>query len=299
MNGSATARFCLHRGRTVLYSPFPIHPICGSILGAVNSLQPARHQHTRDCLTVSQQAASSHIQPVSLPGTAEALPRPFTACRSATSNCGFTAQTVSPSAVQPLLWSARASELGGVYSIPQQPLYPPQTSNTPCSRHHRPRSSLSRRFCSSTSSMPTVSQPQTPAALDSPLREHRHRPVERLTDRLETPSLDDRSYRVIRLPNQLEVLLVHDAETDKASAAMDVNVGNFSDESEMPGMAHAVEHCKYLLATCSFFFWITLIPTQYCLWEPKRYILALCYHFSFETETMCYEQPINFSSVSD
>jgi insulysin len=67
-------------------------------------------------------------------------------------------------------------------------------------------------------------------------------PVERVTDKLETPSLDDRSYRVIRLTNQLEALLVHDAETDKASAAMDVNVGNFSDEDEMPGMAHAVEH---------------------------------------------------------
>jgi insulysin len=49
------------------------------------------------------------------------------------------------------------------------------------------------------------------------------------------------SLTVIRLPNQLEVLLVHDAETDKASAAMDVNVGNFSDEEDMPGMAHAVE----------------------------------------------------------
>ncbi|KAL5322523.1 hypothetical protein ACEPPN_010496 [Leptodophora sp. 'Broadleaf-Isolate-01'] len=87
--------------------------------------------------------------------------------------------------------------------------------------------------------MSTLSQPQTPAALDSPLREHRHRPVERLTDSLETPSLDNRSYRVVRLPNQLEVLLVHDAETDKASAAMDVNVGNFSDEDDFPGMAHA------------------------------------------------------------
>lgn len=78
-------------------------------------------------------------------------------------------------------------------------------------------------------------------ALDSPLREHRHRPVERLTDRLETPSLDNRNYRVIRLPNQLEVLLVHDGETDKASAAMDVNVGNFSDEEDMPGMAHVCQ----------------------------------------------------------
>lgn len=47
--------------------------------------------------------------------------------------------------------------------------------------------------------MSTLSQPQTPAALNSPLREHRHRPVERLADHLETPSLDDRSYRVIRL----------------------------------------------------------------------------------------------------
>jgi insulysin len=89
--------------------------------------------------------------------------------------------------------------------------------------------------------MSTLSQAQAPAPLDSPLTEQRHRPVERLTDRLETPSLDDRSYRVVRLPNQLEVLLVHDADTDKASAAMDVNVGNFSDEAQMPGMAHAVE----------------------------------------------------------
>lgn len=76
-----------------------------------------------------------------------------------------------------------------------------------------------------------------------PLREQElRRPVERVTDQLETPSLDDRDYRVVRLPNQLEVLLVHDPETDKASASMDVNVGNFSDEVDMPGMAHAVEH---------------------------------------------------------
>jgi insulysin len=65
------------------------------------------------------------------------------------------------------------------------------------------------------------------------------RSIERLADRLETPLTDDRYYRVIKLANQLEVLLVHDAETDKASAAMDVNVGNFSDEEDMPGMAHA------------------------------------------------------------
>ena len=72
------------------------------------------------------------------------------------------------------------------------------------------------------------------------------RSAHRLADQLERPALDDRSYRVIRLPNQLEALLVHDAETDKASAAMDVNVGSFSDPEDMPGMAHAVEHLLFM-----------------------------------------------------
>lgn len=70
--------------------------------------------------------------------------------------------------------------------------------------------------------------------------------IERITERLEKPELDDRSYRVIRLPNKLEALLVHDPDTDKASAAVNVNVGNFSDEDDMPGMAHAVEHLLFM-----------------------------------------------------
>ncbi|KIY01767.1 uncharacterized protein Z520_01905 [Fonsecaea multimorphosa CBS 102226] len=70
--------------------------------------------------------------------------------------------------------------------------------------------------------------------------------VRRITDELEKPDLDDRSYRVIELPNKLEALLVHDAETDKASASLNVNVGNFSDEEDMPGMAHAVEHLLFM-----------------------------------------------------
>jgi hypothetical protein len=134
-------------------------------------------------------------------------------------------------------------KLSGGYLLPKAS-FAFSTSTLNSLRPLLPKTFLQRGFCSPFSisaTMSTLSQPQTPAALHSPLREHRHRPVERLTDRLETPSLDDRSYRVVRLPNQLEVLLVHDAETDKASAAMDVNVGNFSDEEDMPGMAHAVE----------------------------------------------------------
>ena len=70
--------------------------------------------------------------------------------------------------------------------------------------------------------------------------------VERLTDKLEVPLLDDRSYRVIRLPNKLEALLVHDPEADKASASVNVKVGSFSDADDMPGMAHAVEHLLFM-----------------------------------------------------
>lgn len=70
--------------------------------------------------------------------------------------------------------------------------------------------------------------------------------VVRVTDNLERPELDDRSYRVIRLPNKLEALLVHDPDTDKASASVNVNVGNFSDDDDMAGMAHAVEHLLFL-----------------------------------------------------
>ncbi|KAH8737683.1 Metalloenzyme, LuxS/M16 peptidase-like protein [Ilyonectria robusta] len=82
---------------------------------------------------------------------------------------------------------------------------------------------------------------EAPAASGGPVA-----PVTLLTDRLEKPLLDDRDYRVIRLDNELEALLVHDPETDKASAALDVNVGNFSDESGIPGMAHAVEHLLFM-----------------------------------------------------
>ncbi|KAL2263080.1 hypothetical protein VTK26DRAFT_8305 [Humicola hyalothermophila] len=83
--------------------------------------------------------------------------------------------------------------------------------------------------------------PKPQSSADSPLSDK----VVVVTNHLEKPSLDGRSYRVIRLPNQLEALIVHDPKADKASAAMDVNVGSFSDEDEMPGMAHAVEHLLF------------------------------------------------------
>lgn len=49
------------------------------------------------------------------------------------------------------------------------------------------------------------------------------------TEALQKPDNDEREYRLIKLANQLEVLLICDPETDRASAALDVHVGSFSD----------------------------------------------------------------------
>ena len=89
--------------------------------------------------------------------------------------------------------------------------------------------------------MASASQHQSPSPPDPQLDGKEKGLVERLMVTFETPLLDDRSYRSIKLPNQLEVFLVHEPDADKASAAMDVNVGNFSDKKDMPGTAHAVE----------------------------------------------------------
>ncbi|KAI0419931.1 peptidase M16 inactive domain-containing protein [Xylaria grammica] len=121
-------------------------------------------------------------------------------------------------------------------------LFPSSTLTRPCALRPVLRLSHSRLFI-----MSPITPRQDEAGLPPALqREPYLKPVERVTDQLEIPSLDDRQYRVIRLPNDLEALLVHDPETDKASAALDVNVGNFSDDDTMPGMAHAVEHLLFM-----------------------------------------------------
>ena len=57
---------------------------------------------------------------------------------------------------------------------------------------------------------------------------------------------DDRQYRAITLDNGLQALLVSDPDADKAAAAMDVSVGSDNDPSDMPGLAHFLEHMLFL-----------------------------------------------------
>ncbi len=61
------------------------------------------------------------------------------------------------------------------------------------------------------------------------------------------PSVDKREYRHVQLgPSHapLDVLLISDPNTDKASAAMDVHVGQLCDP--LPGLAHFLEHMLFI-----------------------------------------------------
>ncbi|KAF8605452.1 insulin-degrading enzyme [Ceratobasidium sp. AG-I] len=60
------------------------------------------------------------------------------------------------------------------------------------------------------------------------------------------PEVDDREYRYIKLENDLEVLLVHDANADKSAASMDVEVGHLHDPDDLPGLAHFCEHLLFM-----------------------------------------------------
>lgn len=73
-----------------------------------------------------------------------------------------------------------------------------------------------------------------------------------LASDLERPELDNRQYRVIRLQNGLEALLVHDPDTDKSSAAMDVRVGSFADSEDLPVSILFVRHipAEYIDCFC-------------------------------------------------
>lgn len=57
---------------------------------------------------------------------------------------------------------------------------------------------------------------------------------------------DNREYRGLQLTNGLKVLLISDPATDKAAAAMTVDVGHMSDPDNLPGLAHFCEHMLFL-----------------------------------------------------
>lgn len=67
-----------------------------------------------------------------------------------------------------------------------------------------------------------------------------------ISDHLDQPVIDDRKYQLIQLPNKMVALLIHDPETDKSAAALDVNAGAFHDPKNLPGLAHFCEHLLFM-----------------------------------------------------
>ncbi len=61
-----------------------------------------------------------------------------------------------------------------------------------------------------------------------------------------TGELDTRTYRYLELDNGLRAIVVHDPETDKAAASLDVAVGHGSDPVGRDGLAHFLEHMLFL-----------------------------------------------------
>ena len=66
------------------------------------------------------------------------------------------------------------------------------------------------------------------------------------TEEVKSPPRDKKQYRWLRASNGLRVLLVHDPDTEKAAAALEVHAGHFSDPDERPGLAHFTEHMMLL-----------------------------------------------------
>jgi secreted Zn-dependent insulinase-like peptidase len=60
------------------------------------------------------------------------------------------------------------------------------------------------------------------------------------------PLSDQRSYRVVRLENNLDAVLISDPKASKSSASLSVGVGSFMDKKEVQGLAHFCEHMLFL-----------------------------------------------------
>ena len=60
------------------------------------------------------------------------------------------------------------------------------------------------------------------------------------------PISDKRSYRGLKLTNDLTALVISDPTTDRSAAALDVHVGYLQDPEKLPGLAHFLEHMLFM-----------------------------------------------------
>lgn len=157
--------------------------------------------------------------------------------RPARTNLGF-------SSILSVLLLSRASFAASL--PPSHSLHPPTASTINVLGQFRSFATNSSSLATATTAASPSSPPATAVTMADPVISKKSMEPHRITDNLEKPLLDNRTYRVIELPNKVEVLLVHDDTTDKSSAALDVRVGSMCDDEELPGQAHAVEHVLFM-----------------------------------------------------
>ena len=63
---------------------------------------------------------------------------------------------------------------------------------------------------------------------------------------IETPSMQQRVTRKLKLANGVEVMIVSDPNADHSAASMAVGVGSWHDPKNRPGMAHFCEHLLFM-----------------------------------------------------
>ncbi len=71
-------------------------------------------------------------------------------------------------------------------------------------------------------------------------------PAESVSGGIIKSPADEREYRSLVLDNGLKVMLVSDADADRAAAALDVHVGSGNDPKDREGLAHYLEHMLFL-----------------------------------------------------
>jgi hypothetical protein len=68
----------------------------------------------------------------------------------------------------------------------------------------------------------------------------------RLSNGIEVSRNDKRVWSHAELKNGLRVMLIQDAESEMAGAALGVDIGSHGDPRDIPGLAHFLEHMLFL-----------------------------------------------------
>lgn len=92
---------------------------------------------------------------------------------------------------------------------------------------------------------PPADVEQQPTAVEQPPEVEKAKPQMRFEDIIKSQQ-DSKNYRGVLLENGIKVLLVSDPTTEKCAACMCIEAGHMSDPSDVPGIAHLVEHVLFL-----------------------------------------------------